>query len=498
MNSNLSKSLGLFFLSSIAIAPNAKAQPKPNFVFIMLDDQSYDAIQSAGRYKFLDMPNIDRLEKEGVKFTNYFCAQSLCSPQRATLLTGVYPHIHGVTQNHPKIDPDWEKYPTFGSYLQKAGYQTAFICKIHNALKKDKEAIRPGFDYWVSLPGQGVYLDPVLNINGVDTNCTGYVTDLLSDLTVKYIKNYKSVNPFSICLWHKAVHGPFTPAERHSDLYKNEFLPLPPYGMANETFAGKPKWQIQRAFGGKNVSEIPDSLPIKKWNAKDESIFKLFRALKSVDESVGKIYQVLKEKGLLDNTVIIFTSDNGFFMGDHTYHDKRLAYESSMRIPLIIRYPNVIKAGSLIHQLCSSIDVPVSILDIAGVKKPKQMQGESFLPLLKGKTVPWRESVFYEYFRDLEYPYAGPTQYAVRSERYKFVDGMTDGQINELYDLQKDPGEMVNQINNPNYAIMLKDLMAESVRLKKYYQFNPDPDWRIKMLLGDSAVKPKPSKVKNE
>lgn len=498
MNSNISKSLGLFFLSSIAIASNALSQPKPNFVFIMLDDQSYDAIQSAGRYKFLDMPNIDRLEKEGVKFTNYFCAQSLCSPQRTTLLTGVYPHIHGVTQNHPKIDPDWGKYPTFASYLQKAGYQTAFIGKIHNALKKGKEAIRPGFDYWVSLPGQGVYIDPEININGVDTNCTGYVTDLLSDLTVKYIKNYKSSNPFSICLWHKAVHGPFTPADRHSDLYKNDTLPLPPYNTWNETFAGKPGWQIKRAIGRNNPEVLPDSLPKKIWNSKNQERLRLLKALKAVDESVGDIYNALKETGKLDNTVIIYTSDNGYFMGDHTYSDKRLAYEAAMRIPLIIRYPRVVKAGTTINQLCSTIDVPVSILDIAGVAKPVQMQGDSFLPLLIGKPVSWRKTLFYEYFRDLEYPYAGPTQYAVRSERYKFVDGMTDGQINELYDLKKDPGEMVNQINNPDYAIVLKDLMAESVRLKKYYQFNPDPDWRIKMLLGDSAVKPKLSKVKNE
>lgn len=481
------KFTGIFACSALALSCNLYAQKKPNFVFIMLDDQAYDQLQSEGRYKFLQTPNMDRLEKEGVKFSNYFCAQSLSSPQRASILTGVYPHAHGVTQNHGKIDPDWQRFPSLGTLLQGGGYETAFVGKIHMAALSGKEHVRPGFDHWISFKGQGVYNDPVLNINGEEIQKSGYLTDILTDYSVDFIKNHNTQKPFILFLWHKAVHGPHIPAERHNGLYEGENLPLPPYDTYKETFAGKPKWQIAKVL--EREDNLPDELPEKVWNPKYKKFFNILKTLKAVDESLGVVLETLQETKQLDNTVVIFTSDNGYFMGDHTLQDKRLAYEASMRIPLIIRYPKVIKPGSRIDELCNTVDIPATILDMASVAKPNYFQGESFLPLLKGeKKICWKKSVFFECFRDLQYPLANPTNYAVRTARYKYVDSMLDGQINELYDLEKDPGEMKNEINNPAYKPVLINMIQEAKRLKTLYQYNPDPDWRIREVLGEKTI----------
>lgn len=488
------KQIGFLTCSSTLLFSNLSAQSNPNFVFIMVDDQAYDLLQSAGRYKFLKTPNMDRMEKEGVKFNNYFCAQSLSSPQRASILTGVYPHIHGVTQNHPKIDPDWEKFPSLGTILQKSGYETAFVGKIHMAHKSGKEHIRPGFNHWISFNGQGVYNNPVLNVNGVEIQHNGYITDILTDYSTEFIKKHNPDKPFFLCLWHKAVHGPFTPAQRHTDLYKDEKLPFPPHHTDKETFAGKPKWQIGRIMKSFDYDSMPDSLPAKNWNPYNKQFFGILKTLKAVDESLGVLLKTLEETNQLANTVIIYTSDNGYFMGDHTLQDKRLAYEASMRIPLLIRYPKVIKKKSQIDELCNSLDIPATILDLAGVNRPEHMQGESFLPLLKGQKIAWRNSLFFEYFRDIEYPFSGPTFYAVRTNRYKFIDSMTEGQINELYDLDTDPGEMRNQINNPAYKDILEELMLDSENLKLKLNYNADGDWRIRQLLGDHAIIPKKKK----
>lgn len=487
-----------FFLGlALALCFTAAAQQKPNFVFVMVDDQAYDLLQSAGRYKFLRTPNMDRIGKEGANFANYFSVQSLCSPQRASILTGVYPHLHGITQNHAKVDPDWNKFPTLGTMLQKAGYETAFIGKIHMAHKSGKEHIRPGFDEWISFNGQGVYNDPILNINGEEIKKPGYITDILTDYTVDFIKNHDKQKPFMVFLWHKAIHGPHTPAERDMDLYKNEPLPYPPYDTYRENFAGKPKWLIGRSLNRTDYDALPDSLPEQPWNANNKKMLRMLKTLNAVDESLGTIYKTLEKTKQLDNTVIIFTSDNGYFMGDHTFSDKRLAYEASMRIPLLMRFPKIIKKGSVINQLVNTVDITASILDMAGAKKPDYIQGESFVPLLKGENISWRKSLFYEYFRDLSYPHAAPTFYAVRTNRYKYIHPVLKGQIDELYDLEKDPGEMKNLVNNVAYNGILNDLKKEAEILKTKYKYNPDGDWRIRDLLGEKAIVPREGKNAN-
>ena len=461
-----------------------KTDKKPNFLFILVDDQPYDAVGFSNRYPFLKTPNIDKLAKEGVNIENFFVTQSICSPSRASFLTGTYPHIHGVNQNNKHVDPDWQNYAPYSTHLQNSGYETAHIGKIHMAWKRGKEHIRPGFDYWFSFIGQGQYFDPKVNDNGVEMKLEGYMTDILTDKTIDWLKNKRDPNkPFSLNLWHKAVHERHLPAPRHKDLYKNEDLPTPPYDTHKETFKGKPEWLRRKTYGFKwnENDKIPDELPEITWPINKQKYMQLLRSLIAVDESLGQVIKTLDEMGELENTVIIYSSDNGYFMGEHTFLDKRLAYENSMRVPMIIRYPKLITKNSIIKEQCLNIDIAPTILDLAGVKKPSYMQGESMVKLISGKKdKSWRKSMLFEYYVDDAWPYAGPNQVAVRTNKYKLIDNFLDDDIDELYDLVNDPGEMKNLINNDNYNNVEKELREESIKLQKKYKYNPDRDWWLR------------------
>ena len=461
-----------------------KTENKPNFLFILVDDQPYDAVGFSNRYPFLKTPNIDKLAKQGVNVENFFVTQSICSPSRASFLTGTYPHIHGVNQNNKHVDPDWSNYAPYSSHLQNSGYETAHIGKIHMAWKRDKEHIRPGFDYWFSFIGQGKYFDPKVNDNGVEMQLEGYMTDILTDKTIDWLKNKRDPNkPFSLNLWHKAVHEKHLPAPRHKDLYNNEDLPTPPYDTHKETFKGKPEWLRRKTFGFKwnKNDKIPDELPEITWPINKHKYMQLLRSLIAVDESLGEVIKTLDEMGELENTVIIYSSDNGYFMGDHTFLDKRLAYENSMRVPMIIRYPKLITKNSFVKEQCLNIDIAPTILDLAGVKKPTYMQGESMVKLISGKKdKSWRKSMLFEYYVDDAWPYAGPNQVAVRTNKYKLIDNFLEDDIDELYDLIKDPGEMKNLINDDNYNNIEKELREESIKLQKQYKYNPDRDWWLR------------------
>ena len=458
-----------------------KTEKKPNFLFILVDDQPYDAVGFSNRYPFLKTPNIDKLAKEGVNIENFFVTQSICSPSRASFLTGTYPHIHGVNQNNKHVDPDWQNYAPYSTHLQNSGYETAHIGKIHMAWKRGKEHIRPGFDYWFSFIGQGQYFDPKVNDNGVEMKLEGYMTDILTDKTIDWLKNKRDPNkPFSLNLWHKAVHERHLPAPRHKDLYKNEDLPTPPYDTHKETFKGKPEWLRRKTYGFKwnENDKIPDELPEITWPINKQKYMQLLRSLIAVDESLGQVIKTLDEMGELENTVIIYSSDNGYFMGEHTFLDKRLAYENSMRVPMIIRYPKLITKNSIVKEQCLNIDIAPTILDLAGVKKPSYMQGESMVKLVSGKKdKSWRKSMLFEYYVDDAWPYAGPNQVAVRTNKYKLIDNFLEDDIDELYDLVNDPGEMKNLINDDNYNNVEKELREESIKLQKKYKYNPDTDW---------------------
>ena len=471
----------LFCTVKISAEKNDK---KPNFLFILVDDQPHDAVGFSERYPFLKTPNIDKLASEGVNVKNFFVTQSICSPSRASFLTGTYPHIHGVNQNNKYVDPDWETYAPYSVHLQKNGYETAHIGKIHMAHKRGKKHIRPGFNYWFSFIGQGQYFNPSVNDNGIETQEEGYITDILTKKTIDWLVNKRDSNkPFSLNLWHKAVHEKHLPAPRHKDLFKNEKLPEPPHNTHKETFKGKPEWQRRKTFGfrWKEGDIIPDELNEKRWPINKFKNMQLLRSLIAVDESLGKVIETLEKIGELDDTVIIYSSDNGYFMGEHTFKDKRLAYENSIRVPMIIRYPRLIKENTEINEQCLNIDLAPTILELAGIDKPDYMQGESMLDLIRGKNVKkWRKSILFEYYVDDAWPYAGPDQLAVRTNQFKLVDNFLENDIDELYDLINDPGEMNNLINDEEYETIELELRNESKRLQKKYKYNPDRDWWLK------------------
>ncbi|WP_242157514.1 sulfatase [Aestuariivivens sediminis] len=457
---------------------------QPNFLFVLVDDQPFDALESSRRYPFLKTPNMQRLEDEGVKFDNFYVTQSICSPSRASFLTGTYPHIHGVNQNNRHVDPDWETYKPYSQILQQAGYETAHIGKIHMAHFEGERHIRPGFDYWYSFVGQGEYFDPMVNDNGKEYQEKGYMTDILTDKAISWLTERRDPNkPFSLNLWHKAVHENHSPAPRHEDIYAKDSLPVPPYNTHLENFKGKPEWQRIKAWDSKWKDYVhTDTLAPKPWPIKGDKFKKLLECLVAVDESLGYVLKTLEDLGELDNTVIIYSSDNGYFMGEHGYWDKRIAYENSMKIPMLMRYPKTIQPGTIIKDIALNIDLAPTILDLAGVDTPSYMQGESMTRLFDNHRnhENWRTSFMFEYYVDDAYPYAGPNMLAIRTKRFKLIDAFLEDDIDELYDLENDPGEMNNLINDPEYQDIEDGLRTELEKLREKYNYNPDRDWWLR------------------
>ena len=478
-----------------AAAPTPASPPaKPNIIYIMLDDMPYDMLPHSARYPFLNLPNLERLQREGVTFTNFFCINSLCAPSRATNLTGTYSHTNGQTQNIGFLDPDWKKTPPFSVYMRDAGYTTAFIGKIHMAsdpTHRGKNAIRPGFDYWVSIYGQGVYNDPLLVDNGAEKQTKGYITDIFNRYALDWIENKRDKSkPFVLCLWEKAVHEPFEPAARHTNLYKSETITPPFLRTDQDDLATKPKYQRVKVVDNKVV--FPDRIPPKPWNPRAGQWGQL-RALSAVDDSLGDILALLEKQGILDNTIIMFSSDNGYFHQEHQRGDKRLAYENSIRIPMVVRYPaalTALKPGSTIDSMCLNLDVAPTILDIAGVTATAiapQMQGASLKPQLEGRPAApdWRKTFLYEYYYDNGLRASRiPDLVGIRGERYKFVDNdyLNSTDIGELYDMQTDPGEMKNLFQDPASALLLAEQRKELDALKAQYGYNPDRNWWVMKL----------------
>ncbi len=436
----------------------AQPFPRPNIVFILVDDLRWDALGVAG-HPFVKTPNIDRIAKEGVTFRNTFVTTPLCSPSRASFLTGQYAHKHNIVGNEkPQIlNPLSFKLTTFPMLLQRAGYETAYIGKWHMG---NDDAPRPGFDRWVSFKGQGVYNDQVINFDGKAEKVPGYMTDLLSDHAVEFVKRRRA-KPFMLYLAHKAIHGPFTPAERHKDLYADQAIKRAP--NAQDMLEGKP--MLRRTVG-----ERPAARPGGGPNG--ELIRNQMRCLTAIDEGVGRLLKVLEETAQLDNTVIIFTSDNGYFWGEHGLGDKRAAYEESIRVPLFVRYPKMIKpsgAGATREQAALNVDIAPTLLELAGAPIPKEMHGRSLAPLFKGDSPKWRDAFLTEYFAEERFPNIASWR-AVRATRWKYIHYTELEGADELYDLKADPGEMKNLIADPGAQQALKEMKRELQRLLKETQ----------------------------
>jgi N-acetylglucosamine-6-sulfatase len=458
---------GIIVFSGLSCRNRTKvSQSKPNMVFILTDDQAWNVLGRDGRYTFMNTPNIDRIAEDGMVFENAFVTTSLCSPSRASFMTGCYAHTHGVFVNSYD-DPDPEV-PFLPRALQELGYETAFLGKWH--MKRGAEP-RDGFDYWLSFDGQGKYMDPPLNENGREFMEEGYMTDILTDYAIRWLEKPRE-KPFCLFLWHKAVHGPFTPAPRDSAVFSDALIPE--YENWYDDMEDKPEWVRRMWTYGVHYDKwkqsegkpVPEKIKPNPWDPRNQRWMNYLRAMLAVDESVGNITEYLEQKNILDQTVFVFGSDNGFFLGAHQRGDKRLMYEESLRIPLLIRYPEMIEAGSSSSELVMNIDVAPTLLEIAGGEIPEKMQGLSLVPLLQNKAISWRESILYEYFQEAYAP-GFETVVGVRTRRYKYIETPHLPQdINELYDLESDPGEMDNLINHPDYQDVKLEMMAALERLK--------------------------------
>jgi len=466
---------------------------QPNILFIMTDDHASHAMTCYGS-KINKTPQIDRIANGGIRFDNCFCTNSICAPSRAVILTGKHSHLNGVRDNALEFDGTQQ---TFPKLLRKAGYQTVMIGKWH--LKSEPT----GFDYWNVLPGQGHYYNPDLIEMGERKQYPGYVTDIVTEIAIDFLTKKRDKNkPFMMMLHHKAPHRNWQPALRHLKKYDDVTFPEPetlfddyesrsaaareqemtlrdhmqndydlkmgdpPRRMTEEQ---KAVWE--EAFGPKKAAFRREKLEgndLVRWKYK-RYMEDYLGCIAAVDENIGRVLDILDESGLAENTVVMYTSDQGFYLGDHGWYDKRFMYEESLRMPLVMCFPEHIEAGSTNDHMVSNLDFAPTILELAGVEKPKDMQGVSFIELLKNKDVKdWRESIYYHYY---EYPavHMVKRHYGVRTREYKLMHFYYDTDAWELYDLKKDPSELKNVYDDPVYGNVVRELKEELEHLREAY-----------------------------
>jgi N-acetylglucosamine-6-sulfatase len=458
---------------------------KPNILVILIDDLRYDEF-GAGGHPYMKTPHIDRLAHEGAMFERAFHTTSICSPNRASIMTGQYASRHGIIDNVARGAMS-HRLPNYHLELQKLGYETAHIGKWHMG---NDGMPRPGYDTWVSYDGHGRIVNPRLCHDGKYVDHVGYITDIMNGLAVEFLEK-KHSKPWSLFFAHKAVHpdaeqqadgtvsfgkdGGYIVAERHKNLYKDAIFPKKPNMLSYaEVLKSKPAWtEIFRMRAEPKSRALLDAIHA----GTQEEIRLRARMMASVDEGVGMILDVLEKKGELDNTCIIFLGDNGYFFGEHGLGpERRFAYEEGIRSPFLVRYPKMIKPGTRKMDLLICQDIAPTLIELAGGKPGPQIQGRSILPLLSNRPAKWRKAVLAEYWAEQAYPWLiGMTYKAIRTERYKLIHWVNrgrDGELDEFYDLEKDPFELRNLIHSRAHATIrdklhrdLKGLVAEAVGL---------------------------------
>jgi arylsulfatase A-like enzyme len=470
----------------------AAAQKQPNIVFIFSDDHAFQAISAYGEArKLLDSPNIDRIAKGGVRFDRCLVPNSICGPARATILTGKYNHLNGFPNNSNSTFDGSQT--TFPKLLKAAGYQTALVGKWH--LISDPT----GFDFWQVLPGQGIYYNPPMIKMGERVQVPGYTTDIITDVSLDWLKNRDKSKPFLLMTQHKAPHREWAPALRHLGADKDRVYPEPATLFDNYENRGIAErdqdMTIEKTMNDRDLKFTPPPgltpEQRKVWDAYYEPRNAKFRAanlqgkdlvrwkyqrymhdylatLRSVDESVGRILDYLDREGLADNTIVIYSSDQGFYLGEHGWFDKRWVFEESVRTPFLVRWPGVTKPGTANKDLVSNLDFAETFLDAAGVAIPKDMQGRSLVPILRGqKPADWRTSFYYHYY-EWPVPHRVRPHYAVVTDRYKLVRFYGTGEDYwELFDRERDPLEVKSVYADPEYATTRADLEKELTRLRK-------------------------------
>ena len=446
-----------------------------NVIFILSDDHRYDFMGFMGKVKDLKTPNMDRLAAEGAHCQNAFVSTALCSPSRASILTGQYAHTHTIVDNQAPMPAQLKFFP---QYLQRNGYTTAFIGKWHMGDQDDQP--QKGFDHWVSFRGQGDYYNPTLNVDGkkIEYRDSAYITDVLTDHALSWLKDVDDEKPFFLYLSHKAVHADFNPAKRHRGTYSDIKIQFPPSMFLTATDTSKTfglsRNQIKNEATNikANLRDIPEWVRQQRysWHGVDymydgaidfNSFYRQYlETLLGIDESIGRVLEYLKANGLDKSTMVIYMGDNGFSFGERGLIDKRHMYEESMRVPLLVWCPEIISPNTKVTSMIQNIDVAPTILQLAGIEKPEQMQGESFAALLEGKQIPWRDKVFYEYYWEDAFPQT-PSIFGVRTDRYKYIFNHGIWGINELYDLQSDPHEVYNLIRDPGHRELSRSLRNE-------------------------------------
>jgi N-acetylglucosamine-6-sulfatase len=428
-------------------APTVLRRPqlgqRPNFLFVYTDDQRWDAIGAIGRQPWLRTPNLDRLLRNGGNFRNGFVTTSLCSPSRSSFLTGCYAHKTGVLDNRRDsfIKDD---VPRVLPLLGRAGYSTGYVGKVHIP---NIDGALGGVEFTATFPGQGSYNDQTFLVNGQQRPTQGYTTDQITRFGLEFLRSRDRSKPFALFVGHKAVHSPFQPDEKYVHLFDHEWMPLPP--TWDDPYTGKPAYLAERRKTWHGIDGLLERYNYSEWQRR------LAACLVSVDDGVGQMLKTLEDAGDLEDTIVIYSSDNGFFQGHHGLNDKRAMYEDSIRVPYLVHYPRLVRPGTVFDQMVLNIDLAPTLLDFARAEIPAAMQGRSWRPALEGRDPQGRESWLYEYNWEKAYPW-DPTQYGVRGRRFKYIRypdvGNTDpdypmkGQLpaEELYDLERDPLEMRN------------------------------------------------------
>ncbi|MEL6106829.1 MAG: sulfatase [Planctomycetota bacterium] len=440
-------------------AVKEKGTKPRNVVFILSDDHRYDAMSFMG-HPLAKTPHMDAMAKNGAHLKNAFVTTSLCSPSRASILTGLYTFRHRVIDNQRAV-PDGTLF--FPQYLQDAGYETGFVGKWHMGHANDNP--RPGFDYWFSFKGQGKYYSPgpqyTINDNGRRVPQDGYITPLLTRKAIEFLEQQNDrEKPFFLYLSHKAVHDPFTPEPEYRDSLEEEPFEFPASSeLLKDNLKNRPRWLLDQR---------------NSWHGMDfalhtgQSVERFYKryceALRSVDDSIGAVVKQLKEMGIYEETLIIYMGDNGFMFGEHGLFDKRVAYETSSRVPMLMQCPATIKGGTVVEQVVANIDIAPTVMQAMGLKKPAHMDGQSFLPLAEcpdeeRAKIPWRDYFLYVYYWEQNYPQT-PTHFSLRGDQYKYTTYYGLWDTDELFDIRADPKEQNNLIHRPEFATIKQQMQA--------------------------------------
>lgn len=458
--------IALLFSSFVILHPSFAA--KPNVLFILCDDLRPDALGCYGS-KHVKTPHIDRLANEGVRFANTFCTTSLCSPSRASILGGLYAHTHGVTNNFTEYPADM---PSFPGLLHDAGYATAYFGKYHMGENNDDP--RPGYDVFVTHKGQGQYFDTEWNLNGKERKVIkGYYTTVVTDMALDWLKTQSADKPWCAFIGHKAPHSFYTPEPKYEHTFDDVRVPYPATAFMLDD---KPAWIKQRLNTWHGIygplfdwrKKFPDDRPeaVKDF---ENMVHGYWGTVLSVDDSVARLRAWLEETKQLDNTVIVFMGDNGLLEGEDGMVDKRTAHEASLRIPLIVRAPQLASSAKTIEKQVLTVDLAPSMLELCGAPPLAKTHGKSFVKLVQGGDADWRTGWFYHYNYEKQFPYT-PNVRAIRTDDWKYIhyphgDGSPDKHMAELYDLKNDPGETKNLISKPELAGKVAELKAELAKL---------------------------------